>query len=85
MRVHFLKRIFLTAVAFTILGGVAGAALAAPKVPVANTQCPVMKKERAREKFFVDYKGQHINFCCKSCIKRFNKNPEKYLAQKVPA
>jgi len=85
MNIHFFKRIVLTAVTFTILGGVAGSALAAPKVPAVNTQCPVMKKERAREKFFVDYKGQRINFCCKSCIKRFNKNPEKYLTQMVPA
>jgi len=51
------------------------------KTPVANAQCPVMKGERAKEKFFVDYKGEHILFCCKSCIKRFNKNPEKYLAR----
>ena len=26
-----------------------------------------------------DYKGQQIKLCCKSCLKDFNKEPEKYL------
>lgn len=26
-----------------------------------------------------DYKGQTIVLCCKSCLKKFNKEPEKYL------
>lgn len=25
------------------------------------------------------YKGQEIKFCCKPCIKKFNKDPEKYM------
>lgn len=25
------------------------------------------------------YKGQEIKFCCSPCIKKFNKNPEKYI------
>ena len=25
------------------------------------------------------YKGQEMNFCCKDCVKKFNKEPEKYL------
>jgi len=29
----------------------------------------------------VDYKGQKIGFCCKSCIGDFNKDPAKYLAK----
>lgn len=35
------------------------------------------------------YDGQLIRFCCKGCIKSFNKNPDKYLkeldASKKPA
>ena len=27
----------------------------------------------------VTYKGQVIKLCCKSCVKKFNANPEKYL------
>jgi YHS domain-containing protein len=26
-----------------------------------------------------EYKGREIKFCCKSCVKDFNKNPEKYV------
>ena len=25
------------------------------------------------------YKGQEMKFCCKDCVKKFNKEPEKYL------
>lgn len=27
------------------------------------------------------YKGQTFEFCCKPCLKKFNKNPEKYLKE----
>lgn len=26
-----------------------------------------------------NYKGRDLKFCCKSCVKTFNKNPDKYL------
>jgi YHS domain-containing protein len=32
----------------------------------------------------IDYKGQQVSFCCKSCIGSFQKDPAKYLA-KLPA
>ena len=25
------------------------------------------------------YQGQEMKFCCKSCVKKFNKEPEKYI------
>ena len=27
------------------------------------------------------YNGQEVKFCCAPCIKKFEKNPEKYLAK----
>jgi len=27
------------------------------------------------------YKGQEVKFCCRPCIKKFDKNPEKYLSR----
>jgi YHS domain-containing protein len=33
------------------------------------------------EPFRYVYKGQEIKFCCKNCLKDFNKSPEKYLKQ----
>ncbi|MGJ8695750.1 MAG: YHS domain-containing protein [Verrucomicrobiaceae bacterium] len=26
------------------------------------------------------YQGQEMKFCCKMCLKKFNKDPDKYLA-----
>ncbi|MEN8693186.1 MAG: YHS domain-containing protein [Akkermansiaceae bacterium] len=26
------------------------------------------------------YKGQEMKFCCEMCLKKFNKDPEKYLS-----
>jgi hypothetical protein len=31
------------------------------------------------------YKGQEIKFCCKPCVKKFDKDPAKFLAQVKPA
>ena len=27
------------------------------------------------------YKGQEVKFCCAPCVKRFDANPDKYLAK----
>lgn len=29
--------------------------------------------------YTMDYQGQAITFCCKDCVKDFNKDPEKYM------
>ncbi len=50
-----------------------GIALAEPQ-----TKCPVMSG-KVDEKFFADYKGKRIYFCCAGCIEEFNKDPEKYM------
>jgi YHS domain-containing protein len=31
------------------------------------------------EPFVYAYKGREIKFCCKNCLKDFNKDPAKYL------
>jgi YHS domain-containing protein len=31
------------------------------------------------EKVSTVYNGQTFEFCCKPCLKKFNKNPEKYV------
>lgn len=50
-----------------------GIAQAAPQ-----TNCPVMSG-KIDEKYFVDYQGKRIYFCCSGCVAEFNKDPEKYL------
>ena len=44
-----------------------------------NTTCPVMRGEKVKEKFSVEYKGEKILFCCRSCVHKFKKNPGAYL------
>lgn len=43
-------------------------------------RCPVMTGEQAKDKFYVDAEGERIHLCCRSCIRKFHKNPRKYLA-----
>ena len=42
-------------------------------------RCPVMPDHKINGKVFTEYKGRKIGFCCKSCLKKFNKHPKKYL------
>jgi len=45
---------------------------------MAQTQCPVMGGA-INEKYFADYNGQRVYFCCAGCFETFKKDPEKYL------
>ena len=44
----------------------------------AQTVCPVMD-EPINKKFYADYKGKRVYFCCSMCPKMFAKDPEKYM------
>jgi YHS domain-containing protein len=46
----------------------------------ANTVCPVSGDTvgDVGKPVYAQYKGQTIAFCCKDCLKKFNKNPDKY-------
>jgi len=50
------------------------------KDPVCN-----MDVDPARAAGSSEYKGQVYYFCSPGCVKRFNADPEKYLAPKPPA
>ena len=68
---------------FVLLAGVS-ASLAEPTTqpsnkPV-NTICPVMTDEKIKDGVTVEYKGKVIGFCCKRCVSKFNKDPEKYVS-----
>ena len=47
------------------------------------TTCVVSHDEVGGTSDTVDalYDGRLIRFCCKGCVKSFNKNPEKYLKE----
>lgn len=53
-------------------------AMAAQKIVKMQTICPVMG-DPINKKYFADYKGKRIYFCCASCPDDFKKNPEKYM------
>lgn len=45
-----------------------------------NEMCPVTPDEPAESWITTEYEGKVIGFCCKSCLRKFNANPEAYLA-----
>jgi YHS domain-containing protein len=51
-----------------------------PGIAQAESQsnCPVMNG-KIDSKYFADYQGKRIYFCCSGCIEEFKKDPEKYL------
>ena len=48
-------------------------------IPV-NTLCMV-SGEKIDPKITADYKSKTYAFCCKSCVKKFTKDPDKYVAR----
>jgi Cu(I)/Ag(I) efflux system membrane fusion protein len=42
--------------------------------------CPIMGGA-IDKKFFAEYKGQKVYFCCAACKPKFEADPEKYLAK----
>ncbi len=48
--------------------------------PALNTVCPV-SGQKADAKVTTVYQGKEYAFCCKNCLAKFKKNPEKYIAK----
>jgi YHS domain-containing protein len=70
----------------TFIGGplLAGAADAKPEEklkPYPLTTCVVSgdKLGEMGEPYLYKYKDREIKFCCKNCVKDFNKDPKKYV------
>jgi YHS domain-containing protein len=45
-----------------------------------NTVCPV-SSEDIDDPVLVEYNGKVYGVCCKSCLKKFIKDPEKYISR----
>ena len=55
-----------------------------PPAPDHLTTCPVSGEKLGSdgmEAFTFNYKNQEVKLCCKSCKKKFDKDPEKYMAK----
>ena len=49
-------------------------------VDAGNTICPVSGDEVSSKASYV-YQGKEYHFCCPECIKKFKKDPEKYISE----
>ena len=58
--------------------------LSAEETASEQTLCPVMEGRTIDKRFFADYKGTRVYFCCEFCIETFRNDPEKYMAR-LPA
>ena len=50
------------------------------EAPVPQTMCPIMDRKINR-KYFADHKGKRVYLCCRTCVRRFKRNPERYIKQ----
>ena len=60
--------------AFTLTAGPRAHAASSP-----SKMCVVSGEALDEDQVTVDYKGRTIKLCCKSCVKKFNANPQKYI------
>jgi YHS domain-containing protein len=86
MKIHVIAVLtaVLTVSAFATDPNPTASASAAPSAQTStkavNTVCPVSGDTVGDigKPVYAQYKGQTIAFCCKDCLKKFNKSPEKY-------
>ncbi len=83
-----MKSIKTLSASLLILAVLAGplASFAADKTPAKVKSYPlktcIVSDEKLGEMgdpYVFTHKGQELKLCCKSCLKDFNKNPDKYL------
>jgi YHS domain-containing protein len=55
------------------------AAATQPDAKPVNKFCAVDRDNEVDPKVTTVYKGKVIGFCCRDCIKDFQKDPEKYM------
>lgn len=48
-------------------------------VKIESKKCIIMPKRNNKDRFAVTFQGHQINLCCKKCVRRFHKDPQKWL------
>ena len=78
--VKSLKIVFLFLFAVSFISTDFGMVLSAAEKGQSKeqTKCPVMGGD-IDKRYFTDYKGKRIYFCCAGCPDEFRKDPEKYM------
>ena len=51
-----------------------------PTMAIADLKCFIMPKKTVKEKYAVEHNGGTVWLCCKSCVRRVEKKPERYEA-----
>ena len=79
MKLHLLPALACTALLSSTIH-------AAEPIPYPSTNCIVSDEKLGEmgKPVMIDYQRQQIGFCCQSCVKKFLKDPDTYLA-KLPA
>lgn len=74
-----MKKIIPFFAAFFLLTSAAGISSlqAAPSAQI----CPVSGDKIKNSKFQADYLGKQYQFCCRGCMKKFKKNPAKFVSE----
>ena len=80
-----MKQIKLSILALTVAAFVSGVALAEEKkaetkaYPLKTCVVSGEKLDSMGEPFVYKHEGREVQFCCKSCLKDFKKDPATYL------
>jgi YHS domain-containing protein len=67
---------------FILLAGVIHAAENIPSTPAYPLKICVVSGDKLGQMgspTVVNYKGREVRFCCKDCLKDFDKDPDKYI------
>jgi len=74
-------KIFLFAIPLLAFFPVGTIAQAADSYPLATCVVSDEKLGEMAPPVVINYKGREVRFCCNGCVKKFNADPEKYLAK----
>lgn len=44
-----------------------------------QTMCPVLPSRKINRRYYYDYQGKRVYFCCPGCPRKFAKEPDKYM------
>jgi len=69
----------LTSVSIAVIAAVAFAATPVLAGDYPLKTCVVTGEKLDSDTYDYHYKGRLVRFCCKSCVEKFNKDPQKFL------
>jgi YHS domain-containing protein len=84
MKTPTILAVILLAASLTLRAEDTNAAASTPAKPDKLATCPVSDEKLGGDMgdaYVFTYKGQEVKLCCKSCKKKFDKDPEKYMSK----